>query len=235
MKRNMHHKTAVGLAGSALFVAAFALPTVAQEDNLRGVHIIDSPTQTPGPATIVGGFVPTIGLGSLHGKVKIANTADVTLQILSGPEFKAGSKIAFAVKSKKSGYLILVDVDASGKVTQIYPNPISLLHARGLRERSNFITSGHQLNIPDPKDAYAGFEFIATPSKGPSMVVAMLSQRPVQLIDLPDLPPTVTDETAALTYLANVAEGLKIAEHENGTLSSTTWSFDASAYSVKAN
>jgi hypothetical protein len=232
-KRTRYYTAMAHLTAGTLAAVVCVLPAVAQEEeNSRSVHIIDAPLPTPTP---VPALAATMGLGSLHGKVNIANDADVTLQILPGPEFKVGSKISFSVKSKRPGYLILVDIDATGKVTQIYPNPISLLHARGLRERSNFLKPGRPLRIPDPENAYSGFEFVATPSGGPAMVVAMLSERPVQLIDLPDLPESVTDQKAALTYLANLAADLRVPERENGALLSTTWSFDASAYAVNTN
>jgi hypothetical protein len=230
------------LTGAALYALACGslvgvLQATAEDaaDNSRGVHIIDAPapTASPEPTSAPVETAPTVSLGTMQGKIQIANSADLSLQILPGPEFETGSKISFSVTSRKPGYLILVDVDATGKITQIFPNPISLLHARGPRERTNLLKPGRPLRVPDPEDAYAGFEFIATPSGGPSMVVAMLSQRPVQLVDIPDLPASVTEQSTALSYLSNTAADLKIPEGERGSLSGTTWSFDASVYSVR--
>src|ERR1035437_9912499 len=205
-QRGSHHRPIMHLAATALYgLACGSLVCVIQAtaedaDNSRGVHIIDAPAPTDSPASNSTPVEPALTphLGPLQGKIQVANPAELSLQILPGPEFAIGSKIAFSVTSRKPGYLILVDVDATGKVSQIYPNPISLLHARGLRERTNFLKSGRPLRIPDPQDGYAGFEFIATPSGGPSMVVAMLSSRPVQLNDLPDVPASVTDMAGAL-------------------------------------
>jgi hypothetical protein len=234
VKRAPNHITTDRLLAGVLLAATCFLSAPGWgEDTSDTAPVIDALTSLP--ATTRHRLASTLGLGSLHGKVKIANNSDLTLQILPSPEFRAGSKIGFTVTSKRPGYLILIDIDGTGKMTQIYPNPISLLHAQGMRERSNFLKPSRPLRIPDPDNAYAGFEFVATPSGGPSMVVAMLSQRAVQLIDLPDLPESVTDFADALTYLASIAADLKVPAGQNGALSDTEWSFDASAYWVKTD
>ncbi len=208
-----------------------------------------------------------VELGSLHGKVKVANSAELSVTILPGQEVAAGADITIVVTAHKPGYLILLDVDATGKVTQIYPNPMSLLRTaalegrstdeqtstRGLdkhdrhagksrhrarestREPANYIKPGRTVRVPDPADPFAGFKFVATPGSGPSMVVAMLSDRPVQLIDLPDLPPSVAGQPAAMSYLSNLANDLRIPQGDGGKLSGVTWSMDASMYQVRTN
>jgi len=227
------------------------------------VPVVAAPPEPGEPALKAPG--PPVELGSLRGKVKVANPADLSVVILPGQEVPAGTRISFMVTSKRSGYLILVDVDAGGKLTQIYPNPISLMRASAIggtppparnshrvrgtsatedparrkerdgRKPSNFVRARRPVVIPDPDDPYAGFEFIATAAAGPSMVVAMLSDRPVQLIDLPDLPAEVAGQASALTYLSNLAADLKIPQGDGGKLDSVTWSFDASVYAVTAN
>jgi hypothetical protein len=49
----------------------------------------------------------------------------VAIDIPCGADITVGSRVSFRVSTKKPGYLILVDVDAASKLTQIYPNPMS--------------------------------------------------------------------------------------------------------------
>ena len=88
------------------------------------------------------------------------------MQMLPGPDIAAGSRVSFQISSKKAGYLILVDVDATGKLIQIYPNPMSLMVPSGVREKSNFIQPGKALQIPDSKSAYSGFRVCCLTSFG---------------------------------------------------------------------
>jgi hypothetical protein len=173
---------------------------------------------------------PPDDLAALTNSVKVANPAEVSVEILPGAQISMGARVSFRISSKKQGYLILVDVDATGKLTQIFPNPLSLL--RGGNKTANLIRPGRPLQIPNPADVLAGFEFIASPPAGTAMVVAILSDRPLQLIDLPDLAPTMTGQPAAAEYLAKFASELRIPD-DNGRLLETRWSFDAKFYAIR--
>jgi Domain of unknown function (DUF4384) len=164
---------------------------------------------------------------------KADNSAGVALDIQPGPEVRVGGKVTFRVSAKRPGYLILVDVDAAGRVTQIFPNRGSLLKI-GSRENLNLIKPGRAMTIPEPGNAYAGFEFIAAPPTGTAMVVAILSDRPVQMLDLPDVPAEVAGRPEALNYIADAARGLRIASaSESRGLLEARWSFDAKLYVVR--
>jgi hypothetical protein len=65
------------------------------------------------------------------------------------------------------------------------------------------------------------------------MVVAVLSDQPVQIIDLPDVPGQVAGQAAALEHLADFARSLRIPGSETGTLREAKWSFDAKFYRVR--
>lgn len=227
-------------------LAASAPSAFAQEDdvNTRGVRILDDAPSRPsldaGPAA-AGAALPNAGpavppppvieLGKLDPKAD--NPAGVSIEILPASEFQVGSRIAFRIAAKRPGYLILVDVDPSGKLTQIYPNRGSLL-ATGGRQGSNLIKPGRVMTIPDRNNPWAGFEFLAAPPSGIAMVVAILSERPVQLMDLPDVPPQFAGREAALAYLARVARDLRIPPADgSGDLQETKWSFDAKFYAIR--
>jgi hypothetical protein len=170
----------------------------------------------------------------LNGSFKVANPSEVAIDILPGADITVGSRVSFRVSTKKPGYLILVDVDAAGKLTQIYPNPMSLTTAAAARQNSNHLRPGRPVQIPTPGDGFAGFEFVASPPFGTAMVVAILSDRPVQTVDLPDIPPSMTGRADALTYLTKLASELRVPGEGGSHLQEATrWSFDAKFYAIR--
>ena len=180
------------------------------------------------------GSRPTQDLEALSNGMKIPNAAGLSMQILPGPDIVAGSQVSFQISSKKAGYLILVDVDATGKLVQIYPNPMSLMAPSGVREQSNYLRPGKALQIPDRQSPYSGFEFVASPPTGTAMVIALLSDRPVQLVDLPDVPNSLVGSVSAVEYLSKHANELRI-PNEGGKdrFEEAHWSFDVKFYAIK--
>jgi hypothetical protein len=187
------------------------------------------------PSNLDVGDRPTqLNPEALTNGIKLPNSAGLSVQMLPGPDIAAGSRVSFQVSSKKPGYLILVDVDATGKLIQIYPNPMSLMVPGGVREKSNFIQPEKTLQIPDRKSAYSGFEFVASPPLGTAMVVALFSDRPVQLVDLPDVPSSLVGRANAVDYLSKVANQLRIPSATgNDRLDDAHWSFDVKFYSIR--
>lgn len=49
------------------------------------------------------------------------NAASISLEILPSQTVSVGGKVSFGVTARKRGYLILVDVDAEGRMSQIFP------------------------------------------------------------------------------------------------------------------
>src|SRR5215211_7948269 len=82
---------------------------------------------------------------------ELKNDARVTLDILPSAEVELGTKLSFVVASKRSGYVVLVDVDPTGRVTQFLPNFLSL-GADGLKEvpESNRIAPNAPTTFPQP-------------------------------------------------------------------------------------
>lgn len=224
-------------AGSS-FDPRLPAPDLEEEENTRSVRIIDEapfpPAAPAAPAPVLATpgrpAAQTADIGAID--LKSDNTAGLSIQIVPGQYLDVGTKIAFKVTTKRPGYLLLVDVDATGKLTQIYPNQQSLLGARS-RQATNRIRPGRTVTIPDPGDPLAGFEFVAAPPSGVAMVVAILSDKPVQLIDLPDVPRQLAGQQAALKYLTDFAGTLKIADNDTGALEDAKWSFDAKLYVIR--
>jgi len=218
-----------GIVAAALLGGA-PLALAQAEDNTRAVKIIEG---TPGQPAAPAVTPPPMGNVDIRRiSIRSENAAGLELAILPDIELAAGSKVTLRVATRKPGYLILVDIDASGKLTQIYPNRHSL-QTREAREGLNLIKPGQALTIPNRDNPFAGFEFVAVPPAGIAMMVAILSDRPVHLIDLPDVAPPQTGQVA-FDQLAEVARQLRIAREDgSGTLQEPKWSFDAKLYVVK--
>jgi Domain of unknown function (DUF4384) len=163
---------------------------------------------------------------------KVANAAGVSVEMRPESEVAVGTTVSFRVSTQKEGYLVLLDVDANGKLTQIYPNPQWFVTAPGARQRSNLVKPGKPVVIPDPADQ-AGFAFVASPPLGTAIVVALLSDRPVQMIDLPDVPVQLVGQLEALDHLSTMANALRIPGAQAGRLHEAQWSLAAKFYAVR--
>jgi hypothetical protein len=192
------------------------------------------PPSSAGTSQAAHGLARPSDLGAMQASLKGKNAAGVVLEILPRTELRVGEKIALRVATRKQGYLVLVDVDASGKLTQIYPNRRSLLLAEGGQESANMVKPGRPVTIPEIGDPYAGFEFVASPPAGVAMIVAILSDRPVQMLDLPDVPPALIGQGGAISYLTDWTYNLRIATSgATGQLQEANWSFDAKLYKIQ--
>jgi hypothetical protein len=193
-------------------------------DNSRAVKVIDG-SEAPLVAA------PPTAIDVRNMTIRSENSAGLDLAILPGAELETGAKVTLRVATKKQGYLILVDVDPSGKLTQIYPNRHSL-QTKAAAESLNLMKPGQSVTIPDLNNPFAGFEFIASPPAGIAMVVAILSDRPVHLVDLPDVAPPQTGQ-AAFDQLFEVARQLRIVREDERAFQEPKWSFDAKLYLVR--
>jgi len=214
---------------AAGLLCMIALAHAQGEDNSRAVKVLDA---TPAQAAALPATAPTAGLDVRQVSIRSENSAGLALAILPDVELAAGSKVTFRIATRKQGYLIQVDVDPAGKLTQIYPNRHSL-QTRESSEQLNLIKAGQAVTIPNLGDPFAGFEFVAAPPAGIAMIVAVLSDRPVHLIDLPDIAPPQSGQ-AAFDQLFAVARQLRITRADDpGTLQEPKWSFDAKLYVVR--
>jgi hypothetical protein len=128
---------------------------------------------------------------------------------------------------------VIVDIDSSGELTQIYPNTQSLASPQGSSPSANLLMRGKQRIIPDPKDK-TNFQFIAAPPAGVGMVVAILSDKPVQMIDLPNVPEALAGRAPALDYVRETTRSLKILPtSDRGRIEDPKWSFATKFYVIK--
>jgi hypothetical protein len=146
-------------------------------------------------------------------QIKIPNSAGLSLQILSALVVSPGDPLSFRISSKKPGYLVLIDVDATGKLVQIYPSAISIVE-QGAEESANRLEPNKVLQVPDHNSQQTAFELVASAPSGVALVIAMLSDRPVQLVDLPDVPASLAGGAGMVDYLTKLAGELRIAKTE---------------------
>jgi hypothetical protein len=197
----------------------------------KDAAVPDAPT-TPSMVTPPTPTVPTAApnLADLA-NVTPANEAQLAVEMLPGKTVNVGSLVSFKITSKKPGYVVLMDMDAAGHLTQIYPNTPSL--TRTSRVNGNYIKPGSPLVIPLATDPYAGVRYVVSPPNGQAMIVGILSASPVQIVDLPDIPAEILSRPdMILAYLAKRTNELRIPDQDN-KLREAQWSFDAKPYTIQ--
>jgi len=203
---------------------------VAQTPHSRSVIVVpdeSGPPEEPKPPN-----KPPTSAKLPEGESRLDNSAGLKLDFAAGNDFSVGSKLTFKISTEQPGYLVLVDVDSEGKLTQIYPNVYSPQATTDSLATINLLKPGQTMTVPDPTSE-ASFEFVASPPRGVGMVVAMLSDKPVQVIDLPDVPANMTGQHAADEYLRSATRSLKILpDGDSGQLQDPKWSFATKFYSI---
>jgi hypothetical protein len=161
----------------------------------------------------------------------IPNTANVSLQMSPDRSVSVSTKISFRVKTKKPGYLLLVDIDANGNMSQIFPSPEMI--AQSQEAAMNLIKPGEELLIPNLAAKQRGFEYVITAPTGDATIVAILSDRRVQIIDLPDKVEKPQSASETISSLVRWTNELRVPDPGTGKLQPSNWSFDIRQYSIR--
>lgn len=161
------------------------------------------------------------------------NAAGLALEVLPNADLPLGTLISFKVTTQIPGYLILVDVDSTGRLTQIYPNPLAGVAGEAESAAANRVEPGAPMLVPSLKEAKE-YEFVASPPTGAGMVMGLLSEQPVQVIDLPDVPTELVGQAKAAEFLQDSAKSLRIMSDEpDADPIEPKWSFDAKFYAIR--
>jgi Domain of unknown function (DUF4384) len=223
------------LAGPAVQLPAAAPPDSSALDKPELRPPAPSSQSVPQIETVVPSVapdrLPDVQRKGSPAPIKIANSAELSVEMIPGGTVSIGSRVSFRITSKKAGYVVLVDVDATGKLRQIYPNFVS--PARNTGANANSIKPGVPLLIPSAADALGGVVYVVSPPVGNAMVIAIWSEQAVQVLDLPDVPVDVTSQNDALDYLTKRANELRIPDTKSGRLREANWSFDAKFYAIR--
>ncbi|OWV84189.1 peptidase C14 [Rhizobium sp. R635] len=181
---------------------------------------------------VVTGEEAKTPVAAVENTLKTDNEAGVAVDVLPGTSVSIGDKVAMRVSTKKPGYLILVDIDASGKLTQLYPNKRSMGLKPNAKGGDNRLDPARPVVVPDARNPYIGFEYQVEGPAGVGMVVAILSDKPIEVLDLPDVPTPLVGQRAAFNYVYDLARSLRIVgDDETGAQSK--WSFDSKFYRIR--
>ena len=167
----------------------------------------------------------------LLSQVRTESSSDVSIEMTAGRNVDAGTEVSFRVSVAKPGYILLVDIDADGNMSQIYPRPELLARFNG--PDINLVKPGNQLQIPSEEQKQQGFKYVVTPPLGSSAVIAILSEKRVQLLDLPDLPHEARSQADVISALSKWMDDLRIPDTSTGKLEQTKWSIVVKPYSIK--
>jgi len=167
-----------------------------------------------------------------HETPPMPNPADLSLQMIPDQSvIGVGTRISFRVRTRKPGYLMLVDIDANGRMSQIFPTPEMIVQSP--EGAANFVKRGEELSIPNAAAQKRGFEFVTTPPTGEAAVVAILSDRRVQILDLPDNVQMPRSEAETIKSLIGWMNELRIPDSGTGKLVPADWSYDIRRYSIR--
>jgi len=148
----------------------------------------------------------------------------VTLEILPAPKVKLGQEVQFKVTSGRSGWLVLLDVNAAGQVTQLFPNEIS-----NRQQKNNRILASRPLLVPD---AYYGVAFTATEPLGKGALIAISMEDEAVLADLLAEHADLAAIADGQAYLAELAKRLRQIWQADAANRALRWSMTEVTYEI---
>jgi Domain of unknown function (DUF4384) len=166
----------------------------------------------------------------LLSQARTENSSDVSIETTAGRTVDVGTEMLFRVSVSKPGYIMLVDIDSQGKMSQIYPRPELL--SRFNKVDINLVKPGDQIQIPSDEQKRQGFKYVVSPPTGSSAVVVILSEKRVQLLDLPEVLQGVKTQADMISALSKWMDELRIPD-ATGKLVQTNWSIAVKPYSIK--
>ena len=126
-------------------------------------------TGAAAPATSVAKDILVRQAERLVERVDTESEAGVELRIEPSPQIAIGASLDIVVESDRDGHLVLLDIDTTGNMVQIFPNEFS--RRGGVPDR---LHAGQPLRLPG---AGAGFRFQADPPTGRGTLIAVVSDQ----------------------------------------------------------
>ena len=141
----------------------------------------------------------------------IENSAEVRFEAVEATV--VGTQVR--VTTRKPGWLLVVRIGADGRLTQLWPDVEALRKtAKGQRD-ANRIDPAKPVTITLDRKAVVG----------EAALVAVVADRAVQAIDLPEAPSNGADLAAGVLFLHDHVKSLAIPDVKSGTFLPATWSF----------
>ena len=147
----------------------------------------------------------------------------VNVRIEPGTRLAIGSPLDIVVESDRNGHLVLLDINAAGEMTQIFPNELSL--GSGV---SGTVRAGEPLRLPGER---AGFRFKATPPAGAGILLAIVSEASPQLRELVSRHKDLAVVARPSAYLVEIDEALRAGGSDGGETIAATLAYEAVASS----
>ena len=128
----------------------------------------------------------------------------VQLYIEPGARLPVGSSVDIVVESDWDGHLVLLDIDPSGRMVQIFPNRFS--EQAGVPDR---IGAGQALRVPGNS---AAFRFSVEPPAGQGMLMALVAEGSLPLAGLVSRHKDLAVIERPDAYLVELGEVLRAAD-----------------------
>ena len=152
------------------------------------------------------------------------NVAGVAIEILPSTRVRVGQELAFRIRASRPGHLLVIDVNAKGELTQLFPNKYADAEGRG-----GPIAAGRPITIPD---AYYGFRFTAGEPLGRGKLFAVLTEDPVALQDLMGVNKDLQVVADPAAYLGALAERLRRPWQGGERNREAHWSMSGQSYEI---
>ena len=134
----------------------------------------------------------------------------VSLDILPGERIPVGETITLRVQSGATGTLMIFNVDANGRATQLFPNSRSAPNPTAFHARTQ-MSPGTIVAVPGPAD---GFVLRAQPPVGENSIIAVVAPRDARIEALLARHATldaIPDPTSFFSELARLLETARAA------------------------
>lgn len=122
------------------------------------------------------------------------------------------------VTTRKAGWAMVVQIGDDGRLTQLWPEPEELRRLGKAARDVNLVKPDRPLAIVPKRAPAAG-----------GLLVAIVADRPVQVLDMPDRPSDGSDTAAGLVFLNRHVKSLLVPDPATGAFKEAQWSFAAAA------
>ena len=129
------------------------------------------------------------------------NKAEIQLTIREGTHIRLGETVTIECRSSRSGYLILLDINAAGEMIQVFPNQYG---NPGLAD--NYVAANTSVVIPGKN---WGFVIEANPPLGKSTLIAILTEDRIELTGILNAHKDLNVINAPALYLSDVVSRLQ--------------------------
>ncbi len=157
--------------------------------------------------------------------VALPNPARLAISLLPGPNYRLGQEMRFRVSSQAEGHLLVLDLNAGGELSQVYP-----LASGEIGALDNRVRAGRGITIPSPS---SGLRFTASEPTGRGRLLAILTPEPVALEDLLDKGFQVQSAPESGTGSVGAAIAARLGQMKSEGQGAGPWSITEAGYVIQ--